>query len=286
MEESNPNNKVKNYYDAFWKKSIKKSNEDLIIGFHYGYYEKGITNWKEAVLNMNDFVGKLIGLNDKKKMEILDAGCGAGSVSNYLARKYPNINFTGITLSPFEVKLATKIKKENHLGNTKFFVGNYNKTGLQDNTYDGVFAIESTCYAHNKLEFLYETYRVLKSGRKIVIADGFLVSEISPHSFLEKVYKRFLEKRAISNLTTIKTFKSYLKTVGFKEIKIRNISKNLLYYYFSKDFIKFILHISKEYFERMITRKEKVNEYNTVTLIEFFLGLTKKINYYIVMATK
>ena len=106
--------KVRDFYENYWTIRTQRNDENLILGYHYGYYERGINNWKEAVLNMNDFVGKLIGLDNNKKMEILDAGSGPGFVSNYLASKFPNINFKGITLSSKEVELATKMKKEKH----------------------------------------------------------------------------------------------------------------------------------------------------------------------------
>jgi len=44
-----------------------------------------------------------------------------------------------------------------------------------DKFYDAAYVIESSCYdfGSDKLAFLKETYRVLKPGASLVIADGF-----------------------------------------------------------------------------------------------------------------
>lgn len=283
--------KVRDYYDNFWTIQMQMSDENLILGCHYGYYERGINNWKEAVLNMNDFVGKLVGLDNNKKMEILDAGSGAGSVSNYLASKFPNINFTGITLSLKEVELAMKMKKEKHISNTKFIVGNYNETGFLDSSFDGVFAIECSSYTQNKIDFIHEMHRVLKPGGKFVISDAFLINDISLNSFMKKAYLSFLKKRGLSDLVSIRTFESYLEAQGFKEIDIRNISKNLINYYLSKDFLIYIFRFISDYFKKIIKykkieSKKDVKELEGIVLIEFLLGLTRKINHYIITAVK
>lgn len=283
--------KVKDYYDKYWSIQMQKNNENLNLGFHFGFYERGITNWKEAVLNMNDFVGKLIGLNNNKKMEILDAGSGDGSVSNYLAIKFPNVNFTGVTLSPKGVELARKMKKEKHINNVKFIVGNYNATGFPDSSFDGVFAIESSSYTQNKIDFIHEMYRVLKPGGKIVISDGFLINDIPLNSFMKKAYLLFLKKRGLSDFVSIRNFESYLKSQEFKEINIRNITKNFRYYYLSKDFFIYIFRFISRYFKKFLKYKEnesirEFNELKGIVFIEFLLGLTSKINYYIITAVK
>jgi 2-polyprenyl-3-methyl-5-hydroxy-6-metoxy-1,4-benzoquinol methylase len=50
---------------------------------------------------------------------VLDAGCGTGFITNYLAKIYPTKNFTGVDFAD-SMDHAVKIKDELHLPNLKF----------------------------------------------------------------------------------------------------------------------------------------------------------------------
>ncbi len=54
--------------------------------------------------------------------------------------------------------------------------GDYEDTILPRNSYDGVYALESSCHARgaDKGALLAEAHRLLRSGGRLVVADGFL----------------------------------------------------------------------------------------------------------------
>jgi tocopherol O-methyltransferase len=257
------------YYQNIWKRyndkvNYKKSNN--ILGFHYGFFEKGVINPNKASLNMNDFLGRLLGLDKTKSIEILDAGCGVGGTSTYLALKYPNSRFTGITIAPIEIELANKFSKEKNVNNVNFILGNYTNTGLPDNHFDCAFALESECYAQNKKNFLHEMNRILKPGGKLIIIDVFLKDKTF-NSFRKKFYQYYCIKRGKINFPNIKIFKSYLEEEGFKDIKIKNISKNIipnfliLFFSHNRDFPNVI-------FLDAIVGLCNMSEYNVITAIK------------------
>ena len=102
--------KIIDYYEKYIDDQYKLLNLEETMGIHYGYQENGVRTYEEAVLNMNYHVGNLMDLNilneQPNKCNILDAGCGVGGTSITLAKKYPNINFTGITISPQQIEIA------------------------------------------------------------------------------------------------------------------------------------------------------------------------------------
>ena len=221
--------KVREYYDHLWLESTPGQICYDTLSFHGGFFEKGITTLKEAMLNMNDFVGRLLLLDKKRPRNVLDAGCGIGGTSIHLAKKYPDIGFTGITISPVEVDLACKYAKERKISNSTFILGNYLDTGLPDNSFMGVFALESMEYAQDKKDFLREMYRVLAPGGKIVVIGGFRTDR-PLHSFTRKLYRRYQRERGFPDLINIHVFRSYLEKEGFKEVNIMNLNANLRWY--------------------------------------------------------
>ena len=61
---------VIDYYERQWSKFVKWWDADKTLGIHLGFYEKGINNHIQAVLNMNDFIGRL--LTDVSNSPFLD----------------------------------------------------------------------------------------------------------------------------------------------------------------------------------------------------------------------
>src|SRR5215207_6814460 len=78
---------------------------------HIGYYpsKKADISEKEAQKRMIDLLARKLDLKSSDK--VLDAGCGRGTTSCYLAKKY-KANVTGIDIVPFESEIAKKKVKE------------------------------------------------------------------------------------------------------------------------------------------------------------------------------
>ena len=56
---------VRDYHENIWSPPIQLEgrDENPLLGFHYGFYEKGIKNWKEATINMH--YGRTTGTGEK-----------------------------------------------------------------------------------------------------------------------------------------------------------------------------------------------------------------------------
>ena len=277
------------YYDNIWRAFVVWWEAEKTLGLHDGMYEKGVKSFEEAVYNLNEYVGKLLGLNNEKKMEILDAGCGVGGTSIYLAKKYQNVNFTGVTVSPVQIKLAKNFAKERHANNAKFILKSYLNTGFPDSYFDGVFAIESVCYAESKKDFIHEMNRVLKPGGKLVIISGIrTVEQLNP--LMQKVYESWRNGRGKPDLPYIESIKFYLKTEGFGEIDIRDISKNMVRSQF-RGFMIGLPYVVSSTFKRIL----KFGKYDPTKDPDYFLavssfgpilGLSKSFQYDAIKATK
>jgi cyclopropane fatty-acyl-phospholipid synthase-like methyltransferase len=121
---------IKGYYEKIWSdpSKIKRTGQGVFLGWHYGFYEKGIKNISDAMLNMNNYVDRLLTLNKSSSKDILDCGSGIGHTSIFLAEKYPKCSFYGITLTKYELEIAEKLKKESCVGNLLFHVSSVKTT--------------------------------------------------------------------------------------------------------------------------------------------------------------
>jgi ubiquinone/menaquinone biosynthesis C-methylase UbiE len=215
---------VKEYYTRHWSQLVQWWKSEETLGIHYGYHKKGIHNHVQSIFAMNDFVGKLLGLDADDKKKILDAGCGVGGTSIYLAKKYPHVDFKGITISSEQVKLANQFASR--VSNVEFLLKDFADTGFPNGYFDGAFALESICYAKDKRAVIREMHRILKPGGKLVIIDGFR-TDVQLNNFMRKIYNIWLKGRSVPNLEFLETFIAYLKMEGFKEIEERDLSKNI-----------------------------------------------------------
>jgi tocopherol O-methyltransferase len=217
---------VGDIYDH-WSANMKRTdffNETLSI--HYGYYTKGTKTPEEAALNMNIYVAKLLQLENKKDIKILDAGCGLGGSSLFLAKKYTKVSFTGIANSQYQIRFASDFAKKHEIKNAKFVYGDYINTKFPDDSFNGIFAIESAVYAENHQAFLNEMNRILKKGGRLVIIDTFCTTR--PLNFImKKIYQKYCYGFGYVEPATIPKYVYFLNKSGFTDIHIEDISKNV-----------------------------------------------------------
>jgi len=229
MSLSDVEHEIGNFYDYLWSDpgKIKRSGKGLFLGWHYGFYEKGIKNINEAMINMNNYLGRLLELDDKTGLNILDAGSGVGSTSIYLAKIYPNCFFNGIDLTAVEVKIAELSRKKQKVENVKFKHASYMDSGFPDNHFDRIFALESTVYAPNKKKFLNEMYRLLKPNGKLVIIDTFpkklIINSMRVNTYSYFHQKKFTKEHLENYYGSIGTFTNHLKSEKFREINVKDI---------------------------------------------------------------
>jgi len=102
--------------------------------------------------------------------QFLDAGCGIGGSTLYLAQKF-KIKGIGITLSPVQAARAIDRSREARIdGEVGFLVANAQKVPFADASFDWVWSLESGEHMPDKEGFLRECHRVLKPGGTLMFA--------------------------------------------------------------------------------------------------------------------
>ncbi len=286
--------KVGEQYQNLWSNPKKiHRDKNLFLGWHFGYYEKGIKTQKEAFINMNNYIAKLLNLNKDKNLKILDAGCGVGATLTYFAKKYPTSAFYGITLTSNEIRLAEKLKKKNNLKNVNFFQQSYNNTDFPSEYFDGVYSLESVAYAENKQFYIKEMNRIIKKNGKLVVNDIFRKNDYTNLAIKNIRHKILKIKDYDKPNYTLNMFKKCLSGGGFEDIEIHNLSKNgnIKYFFLYGFIIKYIFYSSRDEFVMEFKQKKKSRLHLICKFLSNFISkililINSKPDYYSITAMK
>jgi ubiquinone/menaquinone biosynthesis C-methylase UbiE len=220
MQLSDYHKKIIDYYrdtENAYKDSWDLNNS---LSIHYGYRDKKVRSFSESLIRMNEVMMEAAGINPSEN--VLDAGCGVGGSSIFLAEKL-RCKVTGITLSERQVLLAEKNAKEKKADMlVDFKVMDYCNTSFPSESFDVVWGCESICYAEDKEKFINEAFRLLKPGGRLVVADGF-VTTFSDND--NPIIRKWLDGWQVNYLESPERFQQFMSNAGFENIHYRNISK-------------------------------------------------------------
>ena len=218
------NKDIEQYYDlsqTHYKRvwDLKRSRS-----LHYGYWDATTKNFHEALLNINKILAQKAGIS--KHHKVLDAGCGIGGSSLWLAKNI-GCNVTGISLSAKQVQNANNLAYAENLQSLAIFEQqDFTATNYEAESFDIIWAIESVCHASDKSKFINEAYRLLKKGGKLILADFFKQENLAEKD--AALIKQWANGWAIDDFATIQNFTKQLNTAGFHHDNIEDATAKII----------------------------------------------------------
>ncbi|MEP6594765.1 MAG: methyltransferase domain-containing protein [Ginsengibacter sp.] len=205
------------HYRLFWKLDKSKS-------LHYGYWDSSTKNFYEALSNINKVLAKHA--NILKGDMVLDAGCGLGGSAIWLVKNI-GCKVTGISLSEQQVTQANVFAQKEAVEHLVTFRQNdYTNTGLADESFDVVWAVESVCHVRDKSEFIREAFRLLKKGGRLIVADFFKKDGL--HGKDASEVKQWANGWAVEDFDTKENFGHQLIEAGFSNIHFENANEAIM----------------------------------------------------------
>jgi ubiquinone/menaquinone biosynthesis C-methylase UbiE len=194
------------------------------FNMHFGFFRWGMNPLnREAMLDqMNQEIQHRLHLTGDSTARVLDMGCGLGATLRSLARRLPEADLNGITLVPWQLEQGRELNRSCLEGpHVNLNLCDYEQTLQPSESFDAVYALESSCYAHgaNKSALLNEAHRLLRPGGRIVVADGFL-GPGKLRGMQKSLYRRLCECWVIDTLGEIEPFTRELERLGFRDILV------------------------------------------------------------------
>jgi tocopherol O-methyltransferase len=215
---------AKHYDDCYWDyRTAWFDNENLAL--HYGYWDEHTKTHSQALLNKNRILCEIAGI--KPEHQVLDAGCGIGGSSIWLAKNI-GCQATGITVSAQQVEHAKRNAQRHGVADkVDFQVADFCKTPFPDESFDVVWAIESSCYATDKRDFFREAFRLLRKGGTLIACDGYATRR----EFNEEEWQAVMDCLngwAVPNLASAEEFQACMEECGFREVHVTEATEQTL----------------------------------------------------------
>lgn len=198
------------------------------FNMHFGYYRIGanLLNRESMLEQMNAEVLARLQLDDVEQARLLDLGCGLGATLRSFARRLPRATLLGITRVPWQVEQARALNGAAGCSDRVSIIrGDYENVMLPDSSFDGVYALESSCHARgaDKGTLLTEAHRLLRPGGSLVVADGFLSSDRFVSPIQRRIYRKLCECWVIQELAQIDVFTARLEQLGYSHINVERL---------------------------------------------------------------
>lgn len=185
--------------------------------FHFGWRTHSEPHHK-AIENSQNFVANKLQVGDMDR--VLDMGCGIGGPLRGVVRA-TGANVTGLTINAYQVARAKEITSRltpYMQERCNYIVQDYlNVQGLEENSYDAAFYMESSLHCEDRTKTFKETYRLLKPGGRLVAMEYVLLDGWNPEDpKLVELMRLHLHGNGAAKTPTIEEDLDMIRAAGFE----------------------------------------------------------------------
>nr|WP_235205373.1 cyclopropane-fatty-acyl-phospholipid synthase family protein [Oleiagrimonas soli] len=131
------------------------------------YFPRGNESLEDGETAMLRLYGERAEFDDD--MDILELGCGWGSLTLWMAERYPNARITAVSNSRLQRQHIEAQCRERGIGNVRVITADVNRLELDADAFDRVVSIEMFEHMRNYQHLLRNIGRWLRSGGKMFV---------------------------------------------------------------------------------------------------------------------
>lgn len=213
------NERIRDFYDASTPLWLNTWGEQM----HHGYYgpdgKRDIGHFQAQI----EMIEALLewGQAPTKVSRFLDAGCGVGGSSRYLALRYPGSHGLGLTLSPVQAKNGTRYNHQAGLAERLDIRARdvYSLDPATDGSFDLIWSMESAEHMADKAGLFELFHRCLRPGGQLLMATWCHRAEAEPLNERERrVIQKICDLYHLPPLVSIPTLRAAAESVGLQNV--------------------------------------------------------------------
>jgi len=211
--------RVERYYTATLRDYAQVWYGEEDNALHLGHYDRAREH-HDSLRRTNELVASLASFSIDST--VLDAGCGIGGSSVWLARTYgcrviaANIVFDQL----FQTKAnAAKAKVTSSV---QPICQDFHALGFVDNAFDVVWAIESCVHARSLSALFAEFFRVVRRSGYVVLADFTLADDLRATTRIAQRLATLRRGWALSSLVKTSTLQARMRHAGLVPMDVRD----------------------------------------------------------------
>lgn len=225
----NPNQSLQKYYASL----ESRIGYRILLGGtrHFGYYDTN-TRWpfpiNAALRSMEDHLFNTLRLDEGA--QVLDAGCGIGHVAIRLAQR--GLRVQGIDVLDRSIKQAKRNVKARGLeaAITIRKMDYHHLDGFEDDTFDGVYTMETFVHATEPEAAIREFFRVLKPGGSIAFYEYDHVNLNTAPPQLKDAMEKINKYASMPSNAMFDNgvHQRILEDAGFEDVVVEDMSTNVM----------------------------------------------------------
>jgi cyclopropane fatty-acyl-phospholipid synthase-like methyltransferase len=189
------------------------------FAFHLGLDDGTCPTRDDALAASNEFLAHKAGVGSAT--HVLDAGCGVGGSSIWLAR-HRGARVTGITIAPEQVDIATRLSREAGLEHLlSFHEMDFAATSFPEGSFDVVWNIESMCHSFDKEQYLRHVLKLLAPGGRFVCLDMFGRDGQEEAPPAQAMCKNW----SLTSVPSVARVRGWLQAIGFIGVESEDVTE-------------------------------------------------------------
>lgn len=156
-------------------------------------------------------------------MNLLDCGCGPGTITLGFAALIAPGTVTGTDIGSSQISIAHENALKQGISNVDFLEGNIYELPFEDNSFDAAFSHAVLEHLQEPTKALLELFRVLKPGGVLGVRTpdwgGFLIAPSTPELDQAIEYYKVLQQQNGGNPYVGRHLRALLREAGFTGIK-------------------------------------------------------------------